>query len=215
MLQRRHFANMAERQQSLGQLYVIGPSSTGKTTLCNAVMKSLNLPAWCYITEVARQVMRVQGYTRDDIGKIEMQRAIMLAQVAAEESACAQVSIRGGGLILSDRSGIDAIVYAILTANNEREAREKKALLLEDPMFRAALDRYRVARFLLLGPVPQWLVDDGVRSLEQHERCISVFREVLDELGIVYHDMGGEMMDLGERVKEVKRLLGVVDSDKL
>ncbi|KIJ15188.1 hypothetical protein PAXINDRAFT_115204 [Paxillus involutus ATCC 200175] len=187
------------------ELYVIGPSSTGKTTLCNAVAESLKLPTWCYITEVARQVMRTQGYTRTDVGTIEMQKAIMLAQLERETQACERV---GGGnerLILSDRSGIDPIVYAVLTAKDELQAHHKKSLLVGQPTFQSTLHRYRKARFLLLNPVPEWLVDDGVRSLEQHDRCMVVYREILAELGIQYNEMGAEMKELSERVKWVMK----------
>ncbi|KIJ63106.1 hypothetical protein HYDPIDRAFT_29795 [Hydnomerulius pinastri MD-312] len=196
---------MTDLQPSLTQLYVIGPSSTGKTTLCNAVAKSLSLPTWCYITEVARQVMKSQGYTRADVGTMQMQMDIMLAQLEKETQACARAGGANESLILSDRSGIDPIVYAILTAESERQARHKRDALVNQPAFQRALRRYRKAKFLLLNPVPEWLVDDGVRSLEQHERCIEVFRQVLDELGLAYHEMGTETKELTKRVKWVKQ----------
>ncbi|KAF9237758.1 AAA domain-containing protein [Melanogaster broomeanus] len=198
---------MTDYQPPLAELYVIGPSSTGKTTLCNAVARSMKLPAWCYITEVARQVMRTQGYTRADVGTMEMQKAIMMAQLEKETQACLRAGRTNKSLILSDRSGIDPIVYAVLTAKDELEARHKKSVLVGEPTFQRALHRYRKARFLLLNAVPEWLVDDGVRSLEQHERCIVVFREVLTELGISFYEMGGEMKDLSERVEWVKEIL--------
>ncbi|KAF9226165.1 hypothetical protein BS17DRAFT_878821 [Gyrodon lividus] len=198
---------MTDHRSPPTEIYIIGPSSTGKTTLCNAVAESLKLPAWCYITEVARQVMRTQGYTRADVGTMEMQKAIMLAQLEKETQACEWVGGTIGGLILSDRSGIDPIVYAVLTAKDEFQARHKKNLLVDQPTFQSALHRYREARVLLLNPVPEWLIDDGVRSLEQHERCIVVYREVLCELGIAYHEMGKEMTDLSERVKRVKKIM--------
>lgn len=195
------------RDPPLTELYVVGPSSTGKTTLCNALARSLDLPMWCYISEVARHVMKATGYTREHVGTIEMQRAIMLAQIREETQAStrAQTAERGHPLLLCDRSGVDPIVYAVLTAKDKHEARRKKDLLLNEPTFQQTLPRYRNARFLLLNPVPEWRVDDGVRSLEQHERCIVVFREVLTELGIPFSELGEEMKDLGERVEWVKR----------
>ncbi|KAI6025545.1 AAA domain-containing protein [Pisolithus marmoratus] len=191
---------MPDRQLSPIQVYVVGPSSTGKTTLCNAVAKSVGLPTRCYITEVARRVMRAKGYTRTDVATIEMQRAIMLAQL--EEEANALVRSRWGnseGLILSDRSGIDPIVYAIMTAKDEDEARQKEDMLVSLPAFQMALRRYREAIFLLLNPVEEWLVDDGVRSLDHHERCIKVFRQVLDKFGIKYQEIGAETMRIEDR----------------
>lgn len=173
--------SMPDRQVSPTQVYVIGPSSTGKTTLCNAVAKSVGLSTRCYITEVARQVMRSKGYTRADVGTIEMQRAIMLAQLEKEANAFARARWGNNeGLILSDRSGIDPIVYAA---------------------FQMALRRYKDAIFLLLNPVEEWLVDDGVRNLDNHERCIKVFRQVLDKFGIKYQEMGAETKRIEDRVR--------------
>lgn len=195
---------MTDHQQPLTELYVVGPSSTGKTTLCNAVAQSLELRSWCYITEVARQIMKRRGFTREDMGKIEMQSAIMLAQLEREAEVCERARNTGKTLILSDRSGIDPIVYAVLTAKDERQARQKKTLLVEHPTFQSALKRYRKAKFLLLRPVPEWLVDDGVRSLEQHARSFHIYLAVLAELGIPYHEIGDDMKDLSERTNWVK-----------
>lgn len=194
--------SMPDRQVSPTQVYVIGPSSTGKTTLCNAVAKSVGLSTRCYITEVARQVMRSKGYTRADVGTIEMQRAIMLAQLEKEANAFARARWGNNeGLILSDRSGIDPIVYAIMTAKGEGEARQKEDMLANIPAFQMALRRYKDAIFLLLNPVEEWLVDDGVRNLDNHERCIKVFRQVLDKFGIKYQEMGAETKRIEDRVR--------------
>lgn len=195
---------MTDHQHPLTELYVVGPSSTGKTTLCNVLAQSLTLRSWCYITEVARQIMQRRGFTREDVDKMEMQSAIMLAQLEREAEVGERARNTGESLILSDRSGVDPIVYAILTAKDERQARQKKNILVEHPTFQSALKRYRKAKFLLLRPVPEWLVDDGVRSLEQHGRSFYVFRAVLAELGIPYHEIGEEMKDLSERVNWVK-----------
>ena len=196
---------MADHELPLTEVYIIGPSSTGKTTLCNALAQSLTLRSWCYITETARQIMKRRGFTREDVGKIEMQSAIMLAQQEREEEVRERAKGSGETMILSDRSGVDPVVYAVLTATDEHQARQKKNVLVEHPTFQSALKRYRKARFLLLKPVPEWLVDDGVRSLEQHARSFYVFRALLAELGIPYREIGEEMKDLSERVDCVKR----------
>ncbi|KAG8220721.1 hypothetical protein J3R82DRAFT_3051 [Butyriboletus roseoflavus] len=195
---------MTDHQHPLTELYVVGPSSTGKTTLCNAVAESLKLRSWCYITEVARQIMKRRGFTREDVGKIEMQRAIMLAQLDREAETCERARSMGETMILSDRSGVDPIVYAVLTAKDEHQALQRKKILVEHPTFQNTLKRYRKAKFLLLAPVPEWLVDDGVRSLEHHARSFHVYRAVLAELGIPYHEIGEEVKDLSERANWVK-----------
>ncbi|KAG9310362.1 hypothetical protein JVU11DRAFT_9495 [Chiua virens] len=186
------------------ELYVVGPSSTGKTTLCDALATSLQLCSWCYITEVARQIMKRRGFTREDVGKLEMQSTIMLAQLEREAEVCERAMDTSEALVLSDRSGVDPLVYAVLTAKDEREARQRKSILVEQPAFQNALKRYRKAKFLLLRPVPEWLVDDGVRSLDQHARSFHVYRTVLAELGIPYREIREEMKDLTERVTWVK-----------
>ncbi|KAG6373183.1 hypothetical protein JVT61DRAFT_6801 [Boletus reticuloceps] len=195
---------MTDHQRLLTELYVVGPSSTGKTTLCDAVAHSLKLRSWCYITEVARQIMKRRGFTREDMGRIEMQSAIMLAQIEREAEVCERARGTGETLMLSDRSGVDPIVYAVLTANDEHQARLKKNLLVEHPTFQCALKRYRKAKFLLLRPVPEWVVDDGVRSLDQHAHSFHVYRAVLAELGIPYREIGEDMKDLLERTNWIK-----------
>ncbi|KAE8320140.1 hypothetical protein BDV41DRAFT_516802 [Aspergillus transmontanensis] len=62
------------------------------------------------IPEVARTVLRETGITRDDITNdpwkaLELQKLILRAQYEAE-------SKQSGNLVLSDRPGIDALVYA-------------------------------------------------------------------------------------------------------
>lgn len=146
--------------------------------------------------------MQSKGYTRADVGTMEMQQAIMLAQLEKEANAfaCARWG-NSEGLILSDRSGIDPIVYAIMTAKDEAEAHQKEDVLVNIPAFQMALRRYKEAIFLLLNPVEEWLVDDGVRSLDHHERCIKVFRQVLDKFGLKYQEMGAETKKIEDRVR--------------
>lgn len=87
-------------------IYLVGPSSAGKTTLCNALATTLGLPKEAHISEVARTVMRERGFTRDDVGKLEMQKAIMEAQLKEDRSARRYATATGrvcGGIVLSDR----------------------------------------------------------------------------------------------------------------
>lgn len=87
-------------------IYIIGPSSAGKTTLCNALAASFGLPEEVCISEVARTVMRERGFTRSDVGKVEMQKAIMDAQLKEDRSARQHATQTGGvcrRIVLSDR----------------------------------------------------------------------------------------------------------------
>lgn len=69
------------RHTDITTIHIVGPSSTGKTTLCKALAAVLGLPQEVCISEVARTVMRERNFTRNDVGKLEMQRAIMEAQL--------------------------------------------------------------------------------------------------------------------------------------
>ena len=51
-------------------LYLVGPSSTGKSTLFHAIMKDMKLdPSQC-ITEVARTVMKKTDFSRKTVGYV-------------------------------------------------------------------------------------------------------------------------------------------------
>ena len=141
--------------------------------------------------------------TRD----IEMQRTIMNAQLEQEQLAR---SVAGGSairVVLSDRSAIDPVTYAISTAANEGDARERMRVLVDTPEFQAALRWYREGTFVLFKPVPEWLVDDGVRSIDIQSHSLEVFRNILKELGIPYVELGEEIKDLQARVAFATRLI--------
>jgi nicotinamide riboside kinase len=187
-------------------IYIVGPSSTGKTTLCSALYRVLALDAPSYITEVAREVMRRKGFTREHVGRLEMQEAIMEAQLEAENKSRVYVTQRAKvQVLLSDRSAVDAVVYAILTSRNKEEADDRRETLIGSPQFQLALSNYRQALFILLTPVPEWLVDDGVRSMADGHQCLAVYRQVLSELGIKYKEMGTNTKRLSDRVEFVTR----------
>ncbi|KAF7439750.1 hypothetical protein PC9H_000086 [Pleurotus ostreatus] len=181
-------------------IYIVGPSSTGKTTLCRALAEKLGLNSDAIVGEVAREVMRRTGFTRNDVGRLEMQRAIMEAHLLEEEKKS------GARIQLCDRSAIDPIVYALLTAIDEHDAKEKYERLTDSEAFQRALMRYRNAIFVLLAPVQEWLVDDGVRNTENQLEYFGLFKKTLAELDISFHEIGKEMMGLGDRVD---RVLGI------
>ena len=144
--------------------------------------------------------------TRD----IGMQRAIMDAQLEREQEARSVAGLGAVRIVLSDRSAIDPVAYAVSTAANEDDARERMRALVETPAFQAALHRYLGETFILFGPVPGWLVDDGVRSMEKQGQTFEVFRNILKELEIPYVELGEEIKDLQARVAFAKRLTNAV-----
>jgi nicotinamide riboside kinase len=113
-------------------------------------------------------------------------------------------------MVLSDRSAIDPIVYAVSTAINEDEGRWRMRVLVDMAEFQAALGRYREGTFILFKAVPGWLVDDGVRSMDKQGQVLEVFREVLKELDVPYVEIGEEIRDLQARVAFAKMLVSQV-----
>lgn len=148
------------------------------------------------MTEVARHVMKSKGYTRDDVGSLKMQEDILNAHLDLEE----ETKENSSAIRLWDRSAIDAIVYAILTSPNDEEARRRQEYLTRSAKFQQVLRHYRQSTFILLRPVEEWLVDDGVRSMDNQTECLLIYRKLLSELGITYREVGPEMKELAERV---------------
>jgi len=185
------------------RIYLVGPSSTGKTTLINILARKLSLEGPAVVKEVAREVMATQGYSRKNVGSLDMQQAIMTAQLKKEDDG------RWCPIQICDRSAVDPIVYAVLTSRNDDEARQRRDILVNSPDFQLSLQKYRhsTSTFLLLAPVAEWLVDDGVRLIEQQSKCFEVFKAVLRELGINFREIGPEMKFLEERLMTVLGLL--------
>ena len=209
---------------AITSIYVVGPSSTGKSTLCGALSKhfigesqlqssrSDRRGVLLYsISEVARKVMRERQFTRDDVGTLEMQQAILEAQVKAEGDAMASLASSDSTkekVLLSDRCAIDALVYT-----RKYVSENAYKTLCETLEFREALGRYRGERaegndgtqvlFILTLPVAEWLIDDGIRSMDEPEAVLEEFRNVLNELEIPFVELGSEIMELGRRVEWV------------
>ncbi|KAJ7754190.1 AAA domain-containing protein [Mycena maculata] len=186
--------------QSRRRIYVVGPSSTGKTTLCNALAKRLGLGEKQFVTEVARQVITALGLSRENIGLLDMQKAIMLAHLARE------LENENETIQLCDRSAVDPIVYAIFTAANPADAEARKQTLVNLAEFQQILPKYRASQFVLLSPVKEWMVDDGFRHVGDQTEVLAIFRDILAELGISYREIGWEMQFLGERAESVLNL---------
>ncbi|CAL1711827.1 unnamed protein product [Somion occarium] len=134
------------KNDALAAIFVLGPSSSGKTTLCDALVEDLCLDRSKYIKEVARKVMRSTGFTRNDTHTYDMQAAIMKAQIEAETRVLHDAKSTSEGLVLlSDRSAVDPIVYAF--SAKVKIAKETGERLLEDHDFRTILPVYRRSLF--------------------------------------------------------------------
>lgn len=107
---------------------------------------------------------------------------------------------------LCDRSAVDPIVYAVLTAADPADAEARKQALVNMPEFQQVLPEYQASLFVLLIPVKEWMIDDGFRHVGDQTEVLRIFRETLSELGISYREIGQEMQFLAERVEFVKSL---------
>ncbi|KAF2804992.1 uncharacterized protein BDZ99DRAFT_511490 [Mytilinidion resinicola] len=187
---------------SLKNIYVVGAQCTGKTTLVDALAlhfshtKSKPL----LIKEVARGVLRKHNYTAADITNspvraLELQHLILAAQLAAEEEA-------GRKWLISDRSALDPVVYAMLHVGEEAAAR-----MLESKAWQVSRLRMQEARVFVCEAGTPWLVDDGVRLMpENTERWMTVhqtFCKLLREQGIPFTVVKKETADLAKRVELV------------
>ena len=157
--------------------------------------------------------MRETGFSRDTIGSLEMQRTIMEEHFRREEAFDENnaASTRYLPIRLFDRSAIDPIVYAILTSKDASEAITRKNTLIEMHGFRRALTKYTSPHsvVVLLKPVKERVQDDGVRSLEDLERCLAIFQSLLGELGVRYRELGEEEKRLEARVVRLMGVLGL------
>lgn len=191
----------------LSGIYIVGPSSSGKTTLCKALATRIQLSPNRHIAEVARSVMKSTSYTRDHVGKLDMQRAILQAQVVAEKNARSQYTTndedakqsRAPPFLLCDRSAIDPIVYASFSATDFTGAE----ILAESPELQEMLPVYRQALFVLLHPVDEWIEDDGVRSLADPRQYPNAYKEHLKRFGIGCQELDHNLKGLDARVDQV------------
>jgi len=192
-------------------VFIVGPSSCGKTTLCDALAVQYGIPTSRHIKEVARMVMRTQGFTRDDVGTFEMQNAIMRAQLAAEQQARREeegiLSKASPILFLSDRSAVDPMVYAGMDETAESRGRESR--LFRSTEFQEVIVFYQRSLFILLPFVKEWVVDDGVRSLESPEKYSNRMRKILKDFKIPFVEFGATICNLETRIAMVNEYLKV------
>ncbi|KAF9057078.1 AAA domain-containing protein [Panaeolus papilionaceus] len=196
---------MSESTETPLSIFIIGPSSTGKTTLCEALVESLSIPQEAYVTEVARTIMKEKGYSRNTIGVLDMQKDIMEGYYTRQRNL-EQLGEKYP-IHLYDRSVIDPVVYAMLTAPNDDEANNRKDLLTRTPAFRNAVDKFKQSIMVLMRPVEGWLVDDGIRSVDNQLECINTFESLLEEWEIPYVSMGDEIQSLTRRVAKMEGII--------
>lgn len=211
-------------------IFVVGASSTGKTTLCKALERRFEESKIkvFHVSEVARTVMREQKFTRDNVGTLEMQEAILKEQIKHENASIHSIgrvrkeSSPEAIVLICDRCAVDPVVYA--TMNLNPKVVEK---LTSTQEFRNAVKRYGGAPLssgnefhgeeplqikplvILTDGVEAWREDDGVRSLYNPWEVTAVFEKKLMELAIPYNKIGDNILNINERVDWVMRLAGL------
>ncbi|BGP18889.1 hypothetical protein JCM10213_003012 [Rhodosporidiobolus nylandii] len=183
----------------LERILITGAHSTGKTTLAHALRDRLAAGdedgrKWDLVGEVARKLMARDGWTRDDVHRLDWQEANLAEQLRVETAAAVPY--------IADRCLLDPAAYATL--------HHPENALLDTSAIRPLLDLYRNPRRTLivhLLPVERFAHDDGVRSLtgsmEEWWSCSAMFGEILKKARVEWVEMGDEVEDLKERVERV------------
>lgn len=215
-------------------IFVTGASSTGKTTLCLALekrLKAAGIPVF-HVSEVARTVMKEQGFNRELVATLAMQRAILRAQIEAETVSLQKIArlfdSLGPGVegtpatvvLLCDRCAIDPVVYATM----KLDAGLVSSLTSEQP-FRDAVARYgglsptayQSSQPVILRPivvlvtgVKEWQGhDDGVRNLDDPFEVTEYFRQTLEKWNIGYEEIGENIKNIDRRVDWVLDIAGL------
>ncbi|KAH7317177.1 AAA domain-containing protein, partial [Stachybotrys elegans] len=113
-------------KQLLPNIYVIGPQCTGKTTIVTRLRSDVD--AWLagtsldrpnFVSEVARSAMTKNNFSARDITAskekcLMVRTTILQAQATAEDEA-----LHTSSWFISDRSGLDPLVYAKMFAGSE------------------------------------------------------------------------------------------------
>jgi nicotinamide riboside kinase len=200
---------MTHRSKPL-DIYIVGAQCTGKTTLVRALEDYFNKRNNSYkcdghpisrpkiITEVARHVLQDHHFTADDI-KSSPTRALALQQLILPAQLSAERAVSEEEWFISDRSGIDPIIYARKYAGMDAETD-----LIKSPEWLELRRRMRTSMVIVCEAGVGWLVDDGTRLMpESREDWINfhqLFCNRLDDFGLAYEVLPCDVTDLAERV---------------
>ncbi|KAF7198105.1 hypothetical protein HII31_00461 [Pseudocercospora fuligena] len=182
-------------------IYIIGASSTGKTTLVNALhehySQQTDLSPPAVVAETARPILHKFSFRREDYfgspdKTSKLQSAILEAQCRAEKSQ--------NTWYISDRSAIDPIVYSrIFVGDADVDVQKASA------SWKALEPRMRAGTVLLCEAPSPWLDDDGIRwvpsAAEDWVLHDAMFRKELSNAGLEYKIVPKEVTDIKDRVK--------------
>ncbi|KAF7546295.1 hypothetical protein G7Z17_g8548 [Cylindrodendrum hubeiense] len=183
-------------------VYVVGAQCTGKTTLVNALECSFeptpDVSPPAIVKEVARSVLKIHNFTALDITSspdrcLALQNLILDAQRDAERHA-----LQDDQWIISDRSGLDPIVYARrYIGHGAAEA------MMASAAWRELRSRMSTSLIVVCEAGADWLVDDGVRLMPQdRDDWVDFHREfcqVLEQVGLHYEVIPCAIAGIDER----------------
>ncbi|KAL9044092.1 MAG: hypothetical protein Q9214_002746 [Letrouitia sp. 1 TL-2023] len=192
-------------------IYIVGAQCTGKTTLVTALERyfqdgadnrkpSFSKPT--VIREVARTVLQQHNFTADDITNsrsraLQLQKLILNAQLDAESAV-------KGAWFISDRSGLDPIVYA-----RQYVGEEAAAELIQTSTWKTLEEQMRHSLIIVCEPGADWLIDDGVRLMPDNIQAWNNFHHLfcacLDSLDLPYAVLPKNTRDLHQRTDFVIR----------
>lgn len=187
-------------------IYIIGAQCTGKTSLVNALENALREPfsptTPAIVKEVARSVLKIHGFTASDITSdpgrcLQLQTLILEAQFNKEREALTK-----NDWIISDRSGLDPIIYA-----SRHIGSEAVELMISSEYWKELRDRMSESLVFVCETVEAWLVSDGVRlmprDLQDWTGYDDEFCRMLDSAGVRYRMIPRSMQNLEDRVAYV------------
>ncbi|KAF4337275.1 P-loop containing protein [Fusarium beomiforme] len=200
--------DMASRKY-IPNIYIIGPQSTGKTTLVNKLRSDLEHPVADtlivkpqIVSEVARTVLRKHKFSAKDIWTstircLELQQLILEAQAVAEKEA-----LNHSSWFVSDRSGLDCMAYAKRYA-----AADAIQELQKLPAWTEVKARMEKSLIVVCEAGTPCLADDGVRLMPTSEddwmELFHEFCQLLDDTGLEYFVVPRTLLDLSERAELV------------
>lgn len=187
-------------------IYIVGAQCTGKTSLVNALENSFadlfNTTPPIIVREVARSVLKIHGFAASDITSdpdrcLQLQALILEAQFNSEREALAR-----NPWIISDRSGIDPLIYA-----SRHIGSEAVKAMTSSTSWQELRDRMSQSLVFVCETVEAWLVSDGVRlmprDVEDWREYDDEFCRMLDGVGIQYQVIPRLIENLEDRASFV------------